>query len=67
MSAETIEKRLAILEAEVSQLKQGLEKDAVPWWKKWAGAFRNDPYIEKAVKYGRRYRESLRKPKKKRK
>jgi hypothetical protein len=36
-----------------------------PWWKQWAGAFLNDPYYEKAMKYGREYRESLRPRKKK--
>ena len=60
MSAESIEKRVAALEAEVTALKRKLTEKNSPWWKKWAGAFLNDPYFAQAVKYGRRYRESLR-------
>ena len=60
MSAESIEERVAMLEAELTELKKKLSNDDVPWWKKWAGAFLNDPYFAKAAKYGREYRESLR-------
>lgn len=68
MSAESLEQRVAALEQEVVRLKQRVERNEEPWWKKWVGAFANDPYFEKAMRYGRRYRESLRpKPRKKRK
>jgi hypothetical protein len=66
MSGESIEKRVAALEAEVSELKKLVKKDAEPWWQKIIGTFRDDPYYERAMKYGRQYRESLRpKPRKK--
>ena len=67
MANGSIEERVAALEAEVPRLKQAvLPRSNTPWWKEWAGAFLNDPYYEKAMKYGRQYRESLRpkKPKK---
>jgi hypothetical protein len=69
MSAQSLESRLAALEAEVARIRQLVEpKETAPWWKAWAGAFLDDPYYEKAMNYGRQYRESLRpKPRKKRK
>ena len=62
MAGKSLEDRVAALEAEVVRLKQlvGPQKKAAPWWEEWAGAFLNDPYFEKAMKYGRQYRESLR-------
>jgi hypothetical protein len=67
MASGSIEERVAALEAEVSRLRQAvLPSPDKPWWKEWAGAFLNDPYYEKAMKYGRQYRESLR-PKKRKK
>ena len=67
MTLEQIEARLAALEADVARLKarEGEEKKE-PWWKKWVGAFRGDPYYEEAMKLGRRYRDSTR-PKAKKK
>lgn len=69
MSAENIEQRVAALEAEVARLKEQAGKSPnEPWWKNMVGAFLNDPYFEKAMKIGRKYRESTRpKGKKKRK
>lgn len=65
MSAGNIEKRVAALEDEVSQLKKLLKKEEKPWWERISGLFANDPYYEKAMKLGRAYRESLRpKPRK---
>jgi len=64
MASRSLEERVAALEAEIVRLKQLNEpKKATPWWEEWAGAFLNDPYFEKAMKYGRQYRESLRPPK----
>jgi hypothetical protein len=63
MAAQTkLESRVAALEEEVCRLKALLEKkvDDKPWWEKIAGSFLNDPYYEKAMRYGRQYRESLR-------
>jgi hypothetical protein len=63
MASGSVEDRLTALEAELAQLKSEIQTTSKPWWKEWAGAFRNDPWFEKAMKHGRRYRESLR-PKK---
>lgn len=61
MASDSLEQRVAALEAELDRVKQLIgQRKMVPWWQLWAGAFRNDPYFEKAMKYGRQYRESLR-------
>jgi hypothetical protein len=69
MASGSIEERVAALEAELLRLKQMVEPSKpVSWVDLWAGAFLNDPLFEKAMEYGRKYRESLRpKPRKKRK
>lgn len=67
MAGGSLEERVAALEEELLRVKQLIGRQhTVPWWELWAGAFRNDPYFEKAMKYGRQYRESLR-PRKSRK
>jgi hypothetical protein len=61
--SEHVEERLAILEAEVAQLKQQLAvktSDNSPWWDKIVGSFANDPAYDEAMKLGREYRQSLR-------
>lgn len=72
MSAQTVEQRLAALEAEVAELKKrlGPQEAAKHWVDKIYGTFANDPLYEEAMRLGRKYRESLRpkaKGKKKRK
>jgi hypothetical protein len=68
MATESVEKRLADLEADVARLKAKVEGSAEPWWKRIWGSFANDPAFLEAMRYGREYRESLRpKAKKKRK
>ena len=72
MSAiEKLERRLATLEAEVAKLKDEKAKSTDtkrPWWEDWFGAFENDPYFEKAMNYGREWRQGKQnKSKKKRK
>lgn len=58
-----IEKRLAAVEAEVARLRDLLEEKARrPWWREIAGTFKDDPCYEKAMKLGRKYRDST-KPK----
>ncbi len=55
--------RVAALEAEVARLRgmiEGVAQDAVPWWKKIAGSFADDPAFDEAMRLGREYRESLR-------
>lgn len=57
-----IEKRLAVLEAEIAVLKSKVEKkeetNAVPWWKQRIGTFADDPAHEEAVRLGREYRQA---------
>lgn len=69
MAAGSLEDRVAALEAEIAYLKnqiieRGVQKSG---WEAMVGAFLNDPYFEKAMKYGRQYRESLRPKKRKKK
>ncbi len=69
MASSELEKRLTALEEEVFRLKLLVQKNQpAKNWKAIIGTFLNDPYYEKAMKYGRKYRESLRpKPRKNRK
>ena len=57
-----IEKRLAVLEAEVALLKSKAEKkedkNELPWWEQRVGLFANDPAYDEAMRLGREYRES---------
>lgn len=69
MSGRSLEERVAALEAEVAHLREriidrGIKKTG---WEAIVGTFLNDPYYEKAMKYGRQYRESLRPKNKKKK
>ncbi len=67
MATGSLEDRVAALEADVARLKVKLgEGEQQPWWEKWVGAFREDPYYEEAMNLGRKWRESQRpKPRKK--
>ena len=57
MSAiEKLEQRLAMVESELAQLKDKICQGEAPWWKAWMGAFQDDPYFEKAMKYGQQWR-----------
>jgi hypothetical protein len=68
MSRASLEQRVRTLEQELARLKVQMNGDKRPWWEKVWGTFANDPAFEKAMQYGREYRESLRpKPLKKRK
>jgi hypothetical protein len=60
--ATPLEERVAALETDVERLKRqnGLGEPAGPWWRRFVGAFENDPLFEEAVQRGREYRESLR-------
>jgi hypothetical protein len=62
MAGGSLEERVAALEAELAQLKNQIvgRDNLKPGWQAMVGAFLNDPYFEKAMKYGRQYRESLR-------
>ena len=64
MATLSLEERMTALEAEVQQLKQRQEldrsEDAIPWWEKIRGRFKDDPDYDEAMRLGREYRESLR-------
>lgn len=68
MSAASVEKRLAVLEAEVARLKEQIaNKPKKDWVEVIWGSFANDPIYEEAMKLGRAYREEQRPQPKKRK
>ncbi len=62
MSAIDLEKRVAVLEENVADLKKKVEgvETAKSWWERIAGTFEKDPVYEQAMKLGRAYRKSLR-------
>lgn len=65
MTALQLEERVAILEAEVGQLKKRLAtRPAVgkPWWEQITGTFADDPAFEEAERLGREYREAQQPP-----
>jgi hypothetical protein len=58
-----IEERVEALEAEMSHLKEQLEKAGLldrDWLDEVYGVFDNDPIYKEAMRLGREYRESLR-------
>ena len=69
MAANSLEQRVAALEAEIGKLREMVKSsDEVPWWRKIAGTFAGDAAYVEAMKLGRQYRESTRpKPRKKQK
>ena len=62
MTSAQLEKRVAVLEAELAKLRSLVEgADASkPWWERIAGTFQNDAIYEKAMKLGQQYRRSQR-------
>ena len=63
-SVDALEARVTVLEAEAARVKSqqatAILEDAIPWWKKIWGTFKDDPDYEEAMRLGREYRESLR-------
>jgi hypothetical protein len=57
--SQTLEKRVAVLESELAELKKSIRPDK-PWWRAIQGGFANDPAFKEAMRLGREYRESLR-------
>jgi hypothetical protein len=63
MATRSLEERVAVLEAEVANLKQSVGSSTEtqkPWWEKIWGTFKDDPHYEEAMRLGREYREALR-------
>lgn len=63
MPTQTLENRIAIIEAELETLKRKMEnKEATKprGWRSVVGVFANDPEFEEAMRLGCEYRESLR-------
>jgi hypothetical protein len=60
----TLEERVAILEAEITSIKNKVESPTAivkPWWEQITGTFADSPDYDKAMQLGKKYRESLRK------
>ena len=63
MTNTELEKRIAVLEAEVALLKRKTEKKdetKTPWWEQIAGTFADDYAYDEAMRLGREYRLSQR-------
>ncbi len=62
MTLAQVEKKLAVLESEIEQLKRqsGVPHRTGKWYVENSGQFKNDPVYEEIVRRGRKYRESLR-------
>lgn len=63
MSAQTIEKRLTAVEAELQELKQEKErskeqKKPIPWWEQIRGQFKYDSDYLEGMRLGREWRDS---------
>jgi hypothetical protein len=66
MPSQTVEERLAALEAEVDLLKRQRSTSAepkTPWWEQRWGAFKDDPLYDEAMRLGAEYRKAQPKPK----
>ena len=65
MSSQTVEERLAALEAEILLLKRQSGTSIapqLPWWELRWGAFKDDPLYDEAMRLGAEYRKSQPKP-----
>ena len=61
MTLETLESRLAVVEAELTQLKQQLQAgkpETEPRWRQIIGVFKDDPLFDEAERLGREWREA---------
>jgi hypothetical protein len=61
MSTQSLEQRVARLEAELAQIKspKPTTEAEAPWWKEIVGMHADNPYFEAVVEQGRAYRQSL--------
>lgn len=65
MPSQTVEERLAALEAEVVLLKRqnaNSPASTIPWWEQRWGAFKDDPMYDEAMRLGAEYRKAQSKP-----
>ena len=53
MSTQTIEERVAALEAAVGELKSQQAATNPRWWESLSGAFKDDPVFDEMLEYGR--------------
>ena len=60
MAKNTLERRVAALEAEIERLKGRASAAGTPWWEQIAGVFGGDAPFDQAMRLGREYRRSLR-------
>ncbi|MDJ0898855.1 MAG: hypothetical protein QNJ55_08580 [Xenococcus sp. MO_188.B8] len=61
MSSPELEKRVSILESELTQIKSLLETSInqnKPWWEEISGTFSDSSIFDQVVELGREYRES---------
>ncbi len=59
--SQQLEARVAILEADLAQLRQLLSNNLQtksPWWLKVAGSFEDDPTFDEAVRFGQEWRRT---------
>ncbi len=62
MTLEQLEKRVERLEKLISDQTLPVPRRSAKWWLDNAGAFTSDPGYDQIVRFGRKYRQSL-KPK----
>jgi hypothetical protein len=68
MTVAELTKRVESLEREIRGLKDRIDtKSKKPWWKALRGRWANDPIFDEVVELGRKYRESLRPGRKRKK
>ena len=63
MTNPKLERRVALLEEQVAEVKKQLRSNGaadVPWWERIRGTFRNDAAFRAATRLGRAYRRSTR-------
>jgi len=57
----SLEERVAILEAEITKIKNKVESSTIttkPWWEEITGTFADSQDYDKAMQLGKKYREA---------